>query len=85
MISIDSRWRSRAVAGLIGLAQYSMPVPSGNATSSRPPRHHVEHGVFLGQAIGIFQIGRRAPHADLGVRGLRNERRGDQLGAAIML
>jgi hypothetical protein len=36
MILSDSRNFSRAVAGLTGFAQYSMPVPSGNATSSRP-------------------------------------------------
>ena len=55
-------------------------------------RHHVEHGVFLGQAVGIFEVRRRAPHADLGVAGLRNERGGDQVrrrhhavGGVVML
>ena len=37
MMSIDSRNRARAVDGFTALAQYSMPVPSGNATRSRPP------------------------------------------------
>src|SRR5712671_4294117 len=32
-----SRNRLREKLGLIGLTQYSMPVPSGNAHSSRPP------------------------------------------------
>ena len=36
MIFSDSRNFSRAVAGFTGFDQYSMPVPSGNATSSRP-------------------------------------------------
>ncbi len=42
-------------------------------------RQHVEHGVFFGQAVWIFEVGRRAPHADLGVPDLRNDRRGDQV------
>ncbi len=37
MMSSDSRKRARAVAGFTAFAQYSMPVPSGNATRSRPP------------------------------------------------
>ena len=32
----DSLNLSREVAGLTGFDQYSIPVPSGNATSSRP-------------------------------------------------
>ena len=36
MILSDSLNFSRAVAGLTGFDQYSMPVPSGNAISSRP-------------------------------------------------
>ena len=34
---MDSRKRARAVAGLTALAQYSIPVPRGNATRRRPP------------------------------------------------
>jgi hypothetical protein len=37
MTSIDSRKRALAVAGLTEFAQYSIPVPSGMAISSRPP------------------------------------------------
>ena len=39
MMSSDSRKRARAVVGLTvpSLAQYSIPVPSGNAYSIRPP------------------------------------------------
>src|ERR1700712_5652219 len=39
MMSRLSRKRARAVTGLIvpSFAQYSMPVPSGNANSMRPP------------------------------------------------
>ena len=42
-------------------------------------RKHVEHSVFFGQTIRIFEVRRRAPHADFGVLDLRNDHRGDQV------
>ena len=55
-------------------------------------REHVEHGVFFGQAVRIFEIGRRTPDADFGVLDLRDKRRGDQVrrrhhavGGVVML
>ncbi len=41
-------------------------------------RHDIEHGVLFREAIWIFQIWRRAPHADFGVLDLRNDRCGNQ-------
>ena len=42
-------------------------------------RHDVEHGVFFREAVWIFQIRRRAPHADFGVLDLRDDRGGNQI------
>ena len=42
-------------------------------------RHDVEDGILLGQAVRQHEVGRRAPHADAGVLGLRHEGGGDQV------
>ena len=62
MMSSDSRKRARAVAGLTAFAQYSMPVPSGNGDSQPPARHHVEHGVLLGQPVRVARSSGGVPN-----------------------
>ncbi len=78
MISSDSRKRARAVAGLTALAQYSMPVPSGNATRRRPPDITSSMAYSSARRFGYSKFGRSAEHADPALR-LRDERRGGEV------
>ena len=85
MILRDSRNLSRAVAGLTGWAQYSIPVPSGNATSSRPPDSTSSMAYSSARRLGSMRLG-GVPHTQIRAFVVCGTRAAAmRLGAAIML